>query len=94
MNFVSILVYLYNKLPATRENHIPNVFSQIGVSGIILIKGIAFRESVDKDYCLRCIPRMLAIFTPVYIPPADVPALTIVFSSSEAPEYFNISANL
>ena len=93
MNYVSILVYLYNKLPATRENHIPNVFSQIGVSGIILIKSIAFMESVDKDY-LRCILRMLAIFTPVYIPPADEPALTMVLSKSEAPEYFNMSANL
>ena len=93
MNFVSILVYLYNKLPATCENLIPNEFSQIGVSGIILIKGIAFTESVYKDY-LRCIARMLAILTPVYIPPADVPALTNVLSKSEAPEYFSMSANL
>ena len=93
MNFVSILVYLYNKLPATCENHNPIVFSLIGVSGIILIKGSAFKESVNKDY-LRCILRMLAILKPVYIPPADVPALTMVLSKSEAPEYFNMSANL
>lgn len=94
MNFVSILVYLYNKLPATRKNHIPNVFLQIGVSGKVLIKSIAFTESVDKDYGLLCILRILAILTPVYIPPTDVPALTIVLSKSEAPEYLSISANL